>query len=228
MVQTRSKNRSRKRKRYELNTPTISSNKKTCIKKCSCNSNSNGWINFENKTELKNKYNIVKSSNSHSIINFTGYEENNYIMVKKTQLFKYMEIDKNSMDTSAGCVEPDECYINESKKYMFIIEKKYQQVNGTACEKIQTPDYKKWKYSRMFPSYRIVYIYCLSNWFKTNCKSEMLYLYEKSIPIFWGDNRDYKDKLITFINEFSISGYHRWRYQFSTSFVSKLLENKNE
>ena len=34
-----------------------------------------------------------------------------------------------------GCKEPDECYIDNANKTMFIIEKKFQQVSGSVCEK---------------------------------------------------------------------------------------------
>ena len=39
----------------------------------------------------------------------------------------------------------------------------------------------------------------LSNWFKDNCKSELEYLKHENIPVFWGDDIDYKSKMIEFI-----------------------------
>lgn len=86
----------------------------------------------------------------------------------------------------------------KKKKNIFIIEKKFQQVNGSVCEKIQTADFKIWQYSRTFPQYNIEYIYCLSNWFKNNCKAELEYLEFKNIPVFFGDD-EYKQNIINYI-----------------------------
>ena len=99
----------------------------------------------------------------------------------------------------AGSIEA----ANKSNKTItietFIIEKKFQQCSGSVCEKIQTPDFKLWQYSRTFPDYTIIYIYCLSDWFKKNCKAELEYLDFKNIPYFWGISETYKDDIINFI-----------------------------
>jgi len=77
---------------------------------------------------------------------------------------------KDEIDTDInqahGCKHPDECYIDEESKNIFIIEKKFQQIPGSVCEKIQTAQFKRWQYSRTFPNYNIIYIYCLSDWFE--------------------------------------------------------------
>ena len=107
------------------------------------------------------------------------------------------------MDTTVkkahGCKCPDECYIHEKSKTIIIIEKKFQQTNGSVCEKIQTSDFKIWQYKRTFPDYNINYVYCLSNWFKKNCVSELQYLELRNVPVFWGDDIDYKTKMVDFI-----------------------------
>jgi len=79
------------------------------------------------------------------------------IRTKQSNLFKCMEkhIDKN-IEKAHGCKNPDECYIDEENKNIFIIEKKFQQCNGSVCEKIQTPDFKIWQYKRTFPEFNIV------------------------------------------------------------------------
>ena len=83
-----------------------------------------------------------------------------------------------------------------------IIEKKFQQVSGSVCEKIQTYDFKMWQYQRTFPSYNIVYIYCLSEWFKTNCKAELEYFEYRNVPLFWGNSPSYKNDIIHFMNNY--------------------------
>jgi hypothetical protein len=110
---------------------------------------------------------------------------------------------KDEIDTSVnkahGCKNPDECYIDKTGKKIIIIEKKFQQVGGSVCEKIQTPDFKLWQYQRTFPNYKIIYIYCLSSWFKTNCEAELEYLNYKNIPVFWGNSETYKKDIIEYI-----------------------------
>ena len=76
---------------------------------------------------------------------------------------------------------------------------KFQQVGGSVCEKIQTSEFKIWQYNRTFPQYKIVYIYCLSDWFKDNCQAEIEYLNYRNVPVFWGNNPEYKKNIIEFI-----------------------------
>ena len=96
-------------------------------------------------------------------------------------------VDKK-INKAHGCKNPDECYIDEENKTIFIVEKKFQQVGGSVCEKIQTSDFKIWQYRRTFPEFEIIYIYCLSDWFKYNCKAEIEYLEFKGNEIYveWG------------------------------------------
>jgi hypothetical protein len=112
----------------------------------------------------------------------------------------------NLIEKGHGCKNPDECYINEIYKTIFIIEKKFQNKSGSVCEKIQTPDFKIWQYSRTFPDYKIYYIYCLSEWYKKNCKAELEYLKYKNISYFISDNKNYKNKIVNYIlNNFYIN-----------------------
>ena len=133
------------------------------------------------------------------MIKFNGNKKL-FIKAKKANLFKCMKnkINKN-IKKAHGCKNPDECYIDEELKHIFIIEKKFQQCSGSVCENIQTPDFKIWQYSRTFPDYNIIYIYCLSNWFKKNCIAELEYLDFKNIPYFWGSSKTYKDDIINFM-----------------------------
>lgn len=162
------------------------------------NTNKNG-LPYEKLTELDNRITIVEKAKFSSKIKF---EHNSQIFVKTKQsnLFKCM---KDKIDITIpkahGCKNPDECYIDNELKNIFIIEKKFQQCSGSVCEKIQTPDFKVWQYSRTFPDYNIIYIYCLSDWFKKNCIAELEYLNFKGIPYFWGSSETYKNDIINFI-----------------------------
>lgn len=162
------------------------------------NTNKNG-LSYEELTELDDRITILEESKISSKIRF-NHDKKSFIKTKQSKLFKCMkdEIDI-SIEKAHGCKNPDECYIDKELKNMFIIEKKFQQCSGSVCEKIQTPDFKLWQYSRTFPKYNIIYIYCLSDWFKKNCKAELEYLDFKNICYFWGSSETYKDDIINFI-----------------------------
>lgn len=42
----------------------------------------------------------------------------------------------------------------------------------------------------MFPDYKIIYMYCLSMWFKTNCVVELEYLDFKNFKYWFHNNED--------------------------------------
>ena len=162
------------------------------------NTNKNG-LSYEKITNLNDRIEIIKESKTSNQIKFNDCEIT-FIETKQANLFKYMKDKINKNITKAhGCKYPDECYIDEVSKNIFILEKKFQQNPGSVCEKIQTPDFKLWQYSRTFPDYNIVYVYCLSDWFKKNCIAELEYLDFRNIPYFWGSCETYKDDIINFI-----------------------------
>lgn len=164
------------------------------------NTNKNG-LPYEQLTDLKSHYDVIISSVHHKEIIFHGYEVP-ITTTKQSNVFKHLSkyISKD-VEKAHGCKNPDECFIDHKHKVIFILEKKFQQVSGSVCEKIQTPDFKIWQYSRTFPDFEIVYMYCLSDWFKDNCKAELTYLEYKNIPVFWGNDANYKPKIINFIME---------------------------
>lgn len=162
------------------------------------NTNKNG-ISYEEITDLEDKIINIEKNVFSNIIKFKNNEKL-FIKTKQSNFFKCMEYEINkNIEKAHGCKNPDECYIDKELKNIFIIEKKFQQCSGSVCEKIQTPDFKLWQYSRTLPNYNIVYIYCLSNWFKKNCIAELEYLNYKNISYFWGDSETYKEDIINFI-----------------------------
>ena len=182
------------------------------------NTNATG-LSYEAKTDLSTDYIIVPSpspTNSPSTtstipdsplskyprIKFTGNNKK-FIKANKSELHKIMtaanEINTN-LEPAAGCKNPDEAYIAPESNRVYIIEKKFQQTSGSVDEKIQTGVFKKYHYGKLFPNYRISYIYCLSDWFrKAEYKSVLDYLIENQIPVFWGNDPDYKQKIIRFM-----------------------------
>ena len=181
------------------------------------NTNKNG-LPYEELTDLKTEYSLIEENKHSKNINFVNSNKL-FITTKKGDFFKCLKqndiiIDYNKregtvtilekkievvLNMAHGCKNPDECFIDKDNKRIFIIEKKFQQVSGSVCEKIQTPKFKVWQYNRLLPKYKIVYMYCLSEWFKENCKAELEYLKEEKIPVFWGNDNEYKNKLVNFL-----------------------------
>ena len=161
------------------------------------NTSKNG-LPYESLTALDDRITIIDEKQFSHIIKFN---ESSKSFIKPKDLFKCMQHTVNQKVKKAhGCKKPDECYVDEELKNIFIIEKKFQQCSGSCVEKIQTGDFKLWQYNRTFDSkYKIVYIYCLSDWFKTNCMCELEYLNLKEIPYFWGNSDTYKDDIISFM-----------------------------
>jgi len=163
-----------------------------------CNTNKNG-LSYEVLTDLNTEYTVISDNKYFKEIYFKN-KSNVFELTNQSNLFKHMVSNmNNNIHKGHGCKKPDECYISNNKKLIFIIEKKFQQVNGSVCEKIQTSDFKLWQYNRTFPEYKVIYIYCLSSWFKKNCIAELEYLEHNKVPVFWGNDVNYKNKIIDFI-----------------------------
>ena len=187
-----------------MSSPVISNNKDNKIKNKGTgaggsNTNKNG-LPYEDFTDLNTHIEILKTNKNSTTIRFINYDTELEKPKGKTGLFKVLskQLDE-SVEKGHGCRQPDECYINMKNKNLYIIEKKFQQISGSVIEKIQTPEFKIWNYSQMFPSFTIVYIYCLCNYYKENAKAELEYLKKKEISVFWGDSKTYKDDIINFI-----------------------------
>lgn len=163
------------------------------------NTNRNG-LSYEKLTDLNDRIIILKKEKYCNLIKFIDVINKSYITAHQSNLFKYMkdEIDTN-VEKAHGCKNPDECYIDKRNKNIFIIEKKFQQTSGSVCEKIQTAGFKSRHYNKKFPNYNVIYVYCLSDWYKENCKAELDDLKDINIPVFWGSSETYKDDIIKFI-----------------------------
>ena len=161
--------------------------------------NQNG-LPYEKITDLSTEYEII-SDNENRIIKFKNSSKN-FININKYKFIKYMEYKKEpEINLAHGCKQPDECYIDEDDKIIYIIEKKFQQSSGSVCEKIQTAGFKKQHYNKIYPNYNIEYIYCLSDYFKKGFEPELEYLKTENIPVFWGKEPNYKENIIKFITK---------------------------
>lgn len=161
--------------------------------------NKNG-LSYEKITDLDSEYIEIENGKYSVEIIFKLNKKILFVMMKGKNFQKYMKkYAAENIHSAHGCKKPDECFINESDKNIFIIEKKFQQVGGSVCEKIQTPEFKLWQYNRQYPKYNFIYIYCLSEWFGDNCQAELEYLKYKKIPFFFGNDKNYKNEIISFI-----------------------------
>jgi hypothetical protein len=63
---------------------------------------------------------------------------------------------------------PDDALLVIVRETLFIIEVKYQQVDGSVDEKLQTCDFKRKKYLKLVSplGLKVEYVYVLSDWFK--------------------------------------------------------------
>lgn len=67
--------------------------------------------------------------------------------------------------------DPDEAFVNELNKTVYIIEKKFQQQSGSVDEKLATFPFKTHEYKKLLVpiNYKLVYIYLLSEeWFSAD------------------------------------------------------------
>lgn len=88
---------------------------------------------------------------------------------------------------------PDDCIFVIIENKLFIIECKFQQVEGSVDEKLQTCDFKKKQYQKLLAKANIdvEYVYLLSEWFKNEKYQDVLdyihsvgcYYYFEYIPL---------------------------------------------
>ena len=164
------------------------------------NTNATG-IPFERETDLSTHHIIIDEGQYSKTIRFANLNsEKQFIYTKQANFKRYMgnRIDNNILSLH-GARNPDEVYIDEMNRIIFIIEKKNQNTSGSKCECIQTAVNKQRNYNRRIPTYNVVYIYCLSSWFRDNCQAELDDLNEDNIPVFWGNEQNYKNDIIHFM-----------------------------
>ena len=128
------------------------------------NTNKNG-LSYEEKTDLSTEYKVKQIVNCKKcvVLQFNNNQKI-YTRISKEHIFTCIDGIDKCIYSAHGCKKPDECYIDNVCKIIFIIEKKFQQVSGSVCEKIQTAHFKFYHYGKTFSNYKIVYIYCLSDW----------------------------------------------------------------
>ena len=138
--------------------------------------NING-LAFEQETALRDS--LLKIS-GYTIQNNKIYFNEKYVGITagKNNLYKILLEPRgiNYKTILSKKLLPDEAVYIEEIKTVFIIEKKFQNSAGSVDEKLQTCDFKKKQYTKLFTplDISVEYIYVLNDWFKKNQYTDVL------------------------------------------------------
>lgn len=130
--------------------------------------NTKTGIVFEGKIDLLKK---IASLNGYKVDENIILYENKEVarFYKKRSIYNMLEARGISYkDYISKRLEPDSAIYVVKNNTIYIIEMKFQVVAGSVDEKLQTCDFKKKQYQKLFSSlnYEVEYIYVLSDWFR--------------------------------------------------------------
>lgn len=124
---------------------------------------------FEGKTDLAT---FLKSQTGYEVLadgTVVYLDEVVGRVFKKYGLYKFLdELKIDWKEILSKKLLPDDSIFVIINNTLFIIECKFQQVSGSVDEKLQTCDFKKKQYQKLFSraNIQVEYIYLLSDWFK--------------------------------------------------------------
>lgn len=123
---------------------------------------------YEAKVDLSN---FLNSRKGYSVKETKVYFNNELVarLFKKYNLYKFLK--ENKIDWTKHLSKkllPDNCIYVIINNTAFILEVKHQEVTGSVDEKLQTCDFKKKQYIKLFSelNYRVEFCYILDSWFK--------------------------------------------------------------
>ena len=124
---------------------------------------------FEKNTDLKKAFNLLDGfySSENKI-----YYKNKLVgeIFQKHQIYAILckRLKINWKKKISAQLLPDDAFFDLNSRILTIIEKKFQQVEGSVYEKIQTCDFKIKQYRKLFAEQNISiqYYYLLNDWFK--------------------------------------------------------------
>ena len=96
-------------------------------------------------------------------------EEPVAMLFKKHELYRYLKtVGVDWKKHISRKLVPDNCIYVIINNTVYIIEVKYQHVKGSVDEKLQTCDFKKKQYTKLFAelNYKVEYMYILDDWFR--------------------------------------------------------------
>lgn len=132
------------------------------------------------KTNINGLYFEQTTSLNDALINkgytieegFNVYKDNKMIGISapKNNLYKKILEPKgiNFENIISKKLLPDDAFYNINNNTVYILEKKFQNVDGSVDEKLQTCGFKKGQYEKLFSpiNIKVEYIYILNDWFK--------------------------------------------------------------
>jgi len=123
---------------------------------------------FQEKTHLNSHYTIknelttIETKIPYTVVKFMTID--NVFVTGTPKRFQNYCKSENYMPAefilSKGTIEPDEWYIQQETKQIFIIEKKSQFSSGSTDEKLQTGVFKRRVLSNALPQFTVHYVYC--------------------------------------------------------------------
>ncbi len=139
---------------------------------------------FELETDL---ITFLEKQKGYSTAKIPGYKYSHFIYYNQEQVartfpkndlytFLLKEHNLKWSDVLSKRLLPDDALYVINNNTVYIIEKKNQQVAGSVDEKLQTCDFKKKQYQRLFSmlNYEVEYVYLLSDWFKSPAYKDIL------------------------------------------------------
>jgi len=131
-------------------------------------------LNFEKRVDFQTLLKSIKGYEIKNISNKAGeYIYYNGKLVarcfKKYAFYKFLE--ENQIQWKkilSKKLLPDDALLVIIRETLFIIEVKYQQVEGSVDEKLQTCDFKRKQYLKLVSQLdlKVEYVYVLNDWFK--------------------------------------------------------------
>lgn len=123
---------------------------------------------FEGKTDLSTFLNLQDGyAVENNVVFYNGQEVAR--IFKKNNFYKFLdEVGVDWEKIISKKLLPDDSIYVIANNTLFIIECKYQQVNGSVDEKLQTCDFKRKQYQKLMAplNIKVEYIYLLSDWFR--------------------------------------------------------------
>ena len=123
---------------------------------------------FEGKTDLAT---FLNDQNGYRVVGNIVFYNNEKVarIFKKHGFYRYLkEIGIDWTKIISKKLLPDDSIYVIINNTLFIVECKYQQVNGSVDEKLQTCDFKRKQYQKLLSkaNIEVEYIYLLSDWFR--------------------------------------------------------------
>lgn len=165
--------------------------------------NTRTGLAFEEKSDLKDLFLQIKGYKLIETTDKAGYEIyfNDKLVAncfKKYEFYRFLARPEYNVDWTKSFKRrllPDNGLFIIVRDTLFIIEVKFQKVEGSVDEKLQTCDFKRKQYTKLVRSlnWRVEYVYVLSDWFKKEKYEDTLeyilsvnchYLFN-TIPLKW-------------------------------------------